>query len=68
MASSTLTNRIQAVDCSEKQQRWKKYGLTEKLVLEKFEYKTLTRIESKPTYRDLQVWNEDIWRNVADIP
>ena len=63
--SSTLTNHIWAVAHGDQK---KKNGLIDKEVLDKFGHKMLTRIKGKPTYSGSQVWNEDIWRNVASIP
>ena len=38
----------------------KKYNLIYKDLLDKSEHKMLTRIQSEPTYSDLQVRNEEI--------
>ena len=46
----------------------KKYNLMYKVLLEKSEHKMITRIQSEPTYSDLQVRNEEIWWGVVAIP
>ena len=45
----------------------KKYNLMYKVLLEKSEHKMITRIQSEPTYSDLQVRNEEIWWGVVAI-
>ena len=42
-----------------------KNGLTEQEIPDKCETKELTRVNSEATYTGLQLWNEDIWFNVA---
>ena len=44
-----------------------KYCLTDNYVLDKFKPISLTRIESKPMYSYLQVWNEEIWGDVVAV-
>ena len=45
----------------------KKYGLTDKDMLDKFEHKMIMRIKSYPTYRNLQVYNDEIWGDVMAV-
>ena len=44
-----------------------KIGLAKKEILNKYDTKELTRVNSKPTYTYLQVWNGDIWGNISAI-
>ena len=65
--SSKLTDQIWSVARSDKK-FGEKYGWTYKGALENFKHNTFTRIESEPTYREIQVWYEYIWGNVEALP
>ena len=45
----------------------KKYGLTDKEVMDKFEHKIPMRMEIEPKYSNLQVRNKEIWGNVVAV-